>query len=72
MASVQAERITKREENHSRWRKTARMIRVIPTEIEKAIRKNSRQKTRVVLREYNPSKAKIIRKKGATRETILR
>jgi hypothetical protein len=69
--SAQAERMMNREENHSRWRKIARMTKVIPTEIEKDICKNSRQKVRVVFNEYSPSSAKMIRKKGATRRIIL-
>ena len=62
----------KREENHSRWRKTARMTSVIPTEIEKEICRNSRQKVRVVISEYSPSSAKMSKKNGAVDETIFK
>ena len=39
---------------------------------EKTILKNSRQKVRVDLREYRPSKAKISKKNGAMRSTTFR
>src|SRR4030042_3153629 len=44
----------------------------MPTVTEKIILKNSFQKVRVERREYNPSRAKIIKKNGATTSTIFK
>ena len=72
IARSQPVRMTKREENHSRWRKIKRTTKVTPTVTEKTILMNSFQKTRVDLSEYRPSRAKISKKNGATRIATLR